>query len=195
MLPSKSSTGLPDSLEILTNTARLARANAELIERTSARQVVTACSHCAEILRGVDLEVLEGDGRVSEHVGGYGDWVAKGGRLAALDEPLENDASCGEETSLEEPPARPADAGTTRGTTPPAPAKSRKLSYKDQRELEALPERIEALEAQLAKQQAAVAQPDFYSRPHTETHTALEALATTQSELDAAYARWEELLA
>ena len=143
--------------------------------------------------------VLEGDGRVSEHVGGYGDWVARGGRLAALDGASEEDALLEASPDSEALTADVADGGTRAVTAAPrdhasAPERSRKLSYKDQRELDALPERIEALEARLAEQQAAIAEPAFYSRPHEETREVLAAMADLQAELEAAYARWEELL-
>ena len=143
--------------------------------------------------------VLEGDGRVTEHVGGYGDWVAKGGRLAALDGAMEEHALLQGGPEAEAPTTDVADGGRRTATAAPAdqapaPDKPRKLSYKDQRELDALPERIEALETQLAEQQAAVAEPAFYSRPHEETHEVLAAMADLQAELEAAYARWEELL-
>ena len=143
--------------------------------------------------------VLERDGRVSEHVGGYGDWVARGGRLAAIDSAEEKDASSKEGPAAEKPTANSGDVGSGAVTAAPAahapaPDKPRKLSYKDQRELDALPERIEALEAQLAERQATVAEPAFYSRPHEETHQVLTAMADLQAELEVAYARWEELL-
>jgi ATP-binding cassette subfamily F protein uup len=74
------------------------------------------------------------------------------------------------------------------------PAAQKKLSYKDQRELDGLPERIEVLEAQLADGQGEIAAPGFYDQPHAVTHAALEALTKLQAELEVAYARWEELL-
>ena len=128
--------------------------------------------------------VLEGNGRVSEHVGGYGDWAAKGGRLAALDTPVDKTADRD----------ATADPAPVAASEPQAEAPRRKLSYKDQRELDGLPERIEQLENQLGEQQEAISAPDFYAQPHAETNAALEALAALQAELDTAYARWEELL-
>ena len=129
--------------------------------------------------------VMEPDGRVSEHVGGYGDWVARGGKLAALDTPMDDAGA-----EQHEMPATPMQETRPEPATPPR----KKLSYNDQRELEALPERIDTLEARLAEQEAKISAPDFYSLPHTETHVALEALAELQAELEAAYLRWEELL-
>jgi ATP-binding cassette subfamily F protein uup len=82
-------------------------------------------------------------------------------------------------------------------TTKPAPAEpatpKKKLSYKDQRELEQLPLRIEQLEAQLAVLGQRMASADFYQRPAAEVSNAGVELSKLQAELDAAYARWTEL--
>ena len=123
--------------------------------------------------------VLEGDGRVSEHVGGYSNWVEKGGRLRGLEDPA---------------PVTPKQAASASEKTPaPTAAKPQKLSYKDQRELDGLPDRIEALEAQQAALEATIAEPDFYQQDHTVTSKALAQLAALQADLDSAYERWEEL--
>ncbi len=118
--------------------------------------------------------VLEGQGRISEHVGGYSDWVAKGGRLAGLDEPAREKKPA--------PSPKPA----------PRP-QSKKLSYKDQRELDALPDLIEALEQKQAELEADISAPDFYQQDHAITNATLEQLANVQAELEAAFDRWEEL--
>ncbi|MBX3726651.1 MAG: ATP-binding cassette domain-containing protein [Xanthomonadales bacterium] len=135
--------------------------------------------------------VMEGQGRVGEYVGGYSDWLRQrvaGGSSAALD-----DAGSGS--------GGPASVSAT-GSVPPgqneapasaAQARPRKLSYKDQRELEQLPARIEALEGRLAALGAAMADPAFYQRPAAQIGADQAALAATQLELDAAYARWAEL--
>ena len=71
--------------------------------------------------------------------------------------------------------------------------KSSKLSYKLKLELEQLPSKVEALELALEEQQALVNDPEFFKRPQQETQAALNQLAETESELETAYARWEEL--
>src|SRR5262249_2479471 len=81
--------------------------------------------------------VWEGDevpGRWREYEGGYEDWVAQSARAKAL-------------RTAEAPKAKD-DAPRAAPVAAPAPAKARKLSYKEQRELDALPARIEALEAE-----------------------------------------------
>jgi ATP-binding cassette subfamily F protein uup len=78
-----------------------------------------------------------------------------------------------------------------RTTAPPA-AKA-KLSYKDARELEALPPRIETLEGELARLTGAMNEPAFYQREAADVAADNAALARLQAELDAAYLRWAEL--
>ena len=68
-----------------------------------------------------------------------------------------------------------------------------KLSYNEQRELTALPERIAALEATIADLQSASEASEFYTRPHDEVAAHLAELSNAMTELDAAYARWDEL--
>jgi ATP-binding cassette subfamily F protein uup len=74
-----------------------------------------------------------------------------------------------------------------------AGGKARKLSYKDQRELESLPQRIETLENEQAELQQRTADPDFYQRPENEVAAGLERLETIAAELDDCYTRWEDL--
>ena len=69
----------------------------------------------------------------------------------------------------------------------------RKLSYKDTRELEALPARIEALETALAQLTSRMNDSGFYQQDGTAITAHNVAVARAQAELDAAYARWEEL--
>lgn len=71
--------------------------------------------------------------------------------------------------------------------------KSNKLSYKLKLELEQLPSKVEALELTLEEQQALVNDPEFFKKPQQETQVALNQLAQIESELETAFARWEEL--
>ena len=121
--------------------------------------------------------VMEGEGRVGEYVGGYSDWLRQRPQAPAS-------------PSTKSAPPAPAAAQAAAAT--PAPAK-RKLSYKDARELEQLPARIEALEARVEALTAAMNDPTFYQRGSAEIATHNATLAATQAELDAAYARWAEL--
>jgi len=124
--------------------------------------------------------VFEGEGRVQEYVGGYEDWLRQ--RRNA-------------EAAAATVAARRAGSGAsaaTIGTKEPARAQ-RKPSYKEQQELEQLPARIEALEAEQKQLQASVASPDFYKRPAAEIHEALSRLEELETLLLAAYTRWDAL--
>ena len=127
--------------------------------------------------------VFEGEGRIGEYVGGYEDWRSQRDAGAATGSP---------------------DAGATvsrvaashgRGGAPAAApsAQKRKLSFKEQRELEALPARIEALEAEQARLGAAVAAPDFYRQPAAEIHAVMTRLDALPAEIEAAMQRWDQL--
>ena len=119
--------------------------------------------------------VFEGDGRVQEYVGGYADWERQ--RRHAEPAPKRR--------------LQPAAPGVH---TPPAGATSRrKLSYREQQELDKLPEQLEQLEAEQQMLQADVADPGFYKKPAESIHQTLARLdALEQSILDC-YARWDEL--
>ncbi len=123
--------------------------------------------------------VLEEGGRVGEYVGGYSDWERQ--RATPTLAPAPAPA-----------PAVPPPAASSSVLAEP-PAAKRKLSYKDGRELEALPARIETLETRVAELTAAMADPAFFQRDSAAITADNAALAQAQADLDAAYARWEEL--
>jgi len=154
----------------------------ELLEELLASYTGTLLlvSHDREFLDNVvtGTLALEGEGRVGEYVGGYSDWVRQSApsRLRAAT------ARAARETTSSAP-ATPAAQ---------APVK-RKLAYKDARELETLPQKIEALEARIAERGAAMQEPAFYQRDARAIVAANDELAKLQHELDAAYARWQEL--
>jgi ATP-binding cassette subfamily F protein uup len=72
-------------------------------------------------------------------------------------------------------------------------AKVRRLSYKDQRELEAMPEKIQRLEAEQLQLTEAVADPNLFKRDPAEGAAALQRLQTLAAELEGAYSRWDVL--
>ena len=74
-----------------------------------------------------------------------------------------------------------------------APSAKHKLSYREQRELEALPARIEAIESEIAEIEAALGDPGIYAREPIRAKTMAERLAPAREELDAAETRWLEL--
>jgi ATP-binding cassette subfamily F protein uup len=140
---------------------------------------VLLVSHDREFVDRVvtSLLILVGDGRVEEQAGGYSDWEARGGRLR---DPV------GEQARDSASRPKPALDATSAG-------KPRKLSYKDQRELAALPDRIDALEERQASLEQTVSDPAFYQGDHTQVETVLAELASVQAELEAALERWTEL--
>ncbi|MFW6094689.1 MAG: ribosomal protection-like ABC-F family protein [Pseudomonadota bacterium] len=122
------------------------------------------------------LLVLSGDGRVEEVVGGYSDWVRYREQRAA------NAA-----------PARPVErAAAEAGAHTERPGK-RKLGYKEQRELEALPDLIESLEDALATLQAKASEPGFYRQDDAAISAAMSEMADLEARLAQAYERWESL--
>jgi ATP-binding cassette subfamily F protein uup len=119
--------------------------------------------------------VFEGEGRVNEYVGGYTDWLRQ--RRSPV------------------PSGAKASAETARSTAVPAapPAKPRKLSYKDQRELEASLGIIQRLEGEQTDLTAAIADPALFRRSPAEAAAAVQRLQAVVKELEAAFARWETL--
>ena len=86
-------------------------------------------------------------------------------------------------------PPTPPPVATPAAATPAA----RKRGYRDARELEQLPARIERLETEIAARVGAMHAPEFFQQDSAAIIAANEALAGLQAELDAAYARWDEL--
>ncbi|MCG5511409.1 ATP-binding cassette domain-containing protein [Ectothiorhodospira lacustris] len=153
--------------------------DADTLEMLESRLVefdgtVLLVSHDRDFLDNVATSVIawEGEGRFEEYVGGYGDWMRQ--RPVSRVQVAE--------------PARPVAAPKSA----PKP-KAAKLGYKEQRELEALPRQIEVLEDALAKIQTALGDPAFYQRGGDEIAAMQAALTGKEAELNAAYARWEDL--
>jgi ATP-binding cassette subfamily F protein uup len=122
------------------------------------------------------LLVFEGDGVVREFVGGYNDWV-RYRRQRESQRREQRDATA---------PAGPA-------TAPAAAPKARKLSYKDQRELAALPERLQGLEAEKGRIESELADGTLYRGSQGVLQERLQRLAAISDELESGYARWTQL--
>ena len=75
----------------------------------------------------------------------------------------------------------------------PSKEKARKLTFKEQKELDLLPKRIEELEAEQQRLQAAMADPNFYRESGKKVTEYKARLETLGKELDAVYVRWDEL--
>ncbi len=120
---------------------------------------------------------FEGQGRVFEYVGGYQDWLeqrrdtnSESGTKKEDSATLENDAS-----------------------KPKQKSNKTKLSYKLQRELDALPQKIDDLEIKIAKITERMSAADFYQQDASKITQVSGELKQLQDELDGCFARWEEL--
>lgn len=133
-------------------------------------------SHDREFLDNVVTSTLvfEGDGRIGDYVGGYADWLRQ---RAIAKAPAKTSSSRAEAAQNS-----PADAGP-----------SRKLAAKEQRELEALPARIETLEREQGELASKLADPAFYKRDPAGVAEAKSRLKALEREHALAFARWEDL--
>ena len=132
-------------------------------------------SHDRALLNNVvtSVLVLEGGGRVGEYVGGYDDWLRQRPQPTG--------------------PEKTAPVVRKLGRPKPSTPK-RRLSYKETKELEALPGKIEALEEEQARLIATLSSPEFYAKSDpADIARANARLQDLERELDEAYARWEEL--
>ena len=154
-----------ETLEVLEN---------QLTEYTGTLIVV---SHDREFLDNVvtSTVVFENDGSIQEYVGGYSDWLRQGHELAITDSPFEQEE-------------RKRIAAEQRKQN-----RTKKLSYKDQRELDLLPAEIEALEKDIKTLQAAIAAPDFYSQEQSVVQRELQKLTDQEALLESRVERWSAL--
>jgi ABC transport system ATP-binding/permease protein len=127
---------------------------------------------------------LSGDGNVEEHVGGYSDWQRY--RALHVDKPAR-------EQGAKKPSPAASTPGQTRTDTRPEAVKPKRLSYKEQRELDALPDLIETLETQQQTLHARTADPAFYRSEPDAIAATLAQLSEIEEQLAAAYARWEAM--
>jgi ABC transport system ATP-binding/permease protein len=125
--------------------------------------------------------VFEGAGRIDEYVGGYSD---------SMRQRAERSASAPVSRTAEG--ARKAEDALER-PQPAARAKSRKLSFSEQRELKSLPAVIERLEAEQTALQAALSDPALFRDRPAQARTAATRLRDVAAELEAAYERWAAL--
>jgi len=127
--------------------------------------------------------IMKGDGQVMETIGGYDDWQKQA-----------------EQTDKPASKLTKADADPQAEFASDSKAAPRKLTYKEQRVLEAqqrelaeLPQKIESLEAEQHRLSAAMASPAFYQRDSSGIAQAVQQLKDLEEELALAYKRWEEL--
>jgi len=134
---------------------------------------------------------FEGEGRVTEYVGGYEDYLRQSGsgiRDPGSTTPRMNILN--RKSSV-----RPEDDSIPAGSriSNPGSRQRKKLSFNETRELESLPMRIEALEAEHSRLQAEAASEDFYKQPAEHIRGVLARIDAIAPELDAVLVRWMEL--
>ncbi len=129
-------------------------------------------SHDREFINNVvtSVYVFDGSGKVEEFVGGYDDWQRQVVKQS-----------------------KPVQQAVTKKPEEKKPRAKTKLSYNEQRELTALPEKIAKLEAKQIALHEQITQPDFYKQGQDKIEEITKELHKTEQELEAAYNRWEEL--
>ncbi len=155
-----------ESLELL---------ESRLVEYTG---TVLLVSHDREFLNNVVTSsiVFEPSG-VHEFVGGYDDWLRQRET---------------QDTQLPDPPVRKTTRPQTK-STPDAGVARKRLSYKEQQELQALPGRIEEFERRLAELHATMADPAFFRQPGAQIAREHSCLRDLQQQLDECFERWANL--
>ena len=165
----------------------------ELLEELlqSYKGTVFLVSHDRRFLDNVVTSTIvwEGDespGQWREYEGGYEDWKMQRERAQSLRAQAAKAVK-----SKDTPPA--AKSASAEAVSAPAAAKPRKLSYKEQRELDELPKRIEALEAEQVSLATLLADANAYTRDAKGVAAAQARVALIDDELLAAMERWEVL--
>ncbi len=134
------------------------------------------------------LIVFEGQGEITEPVGGYSDWYSRGFRLK------EDPAGLKASASHKEDSADTSGIDSIDATAIPVAKKAaKKLSYKLQRELETLPIEIEEMEAAIGILKAEIGSSDFYSKDNKYVADKLAELEKKERALEGNEERWLEL--
>lgn len=137
--------------------------------------------HVAQTTLAIDAE-----GTVEEFVGGYSDWKRQLEARAAR-------AAAGDAGKLSGPdPVKAASPADPSASAPEGPA-AKKLSFKERKEWEELPGRIETLEREQATLTATLGEPGFYKAGPEEIAKVQARMTALEAELERAYARWAEL--
>jgi ATP-binding cassette subfamily F protein uup len=163
--------------------------DAETLELLEERLVefegtVLVVSHDRAFLNNVVTStIVFEDGGAREYVGGYDDWQRQRQQRIAERQAAE---------SIAKAATRKA-AGQTAATPAPSSSGPRRLSFKERKELEALPATIERFETEIQSLHQDMAQPEYYQQPGARIAEAQARLKRLENDLAAAYARWEEL--
>jgi ATP-binding cassette subfamily F protein uup len=138
---------------------------------------VLLVSHDREFLNNVvtSTMAMESEGIVKEYVGGYDDWVRQSKNTPAIQQQPEKAPAPSRQTGRKQTADRP-----------------RKLSFKEKKELEAIPKLIETLETEQQQLHDAMANPDFYKK-HADIAAVTARLKELGKQLENTYARWQIL--
>ncbi len=189
--------------------------DAETLEMLEERLVeyngtLLVVSHDREFLNNVVTSTIvftvaaDGSRQVDEYVGGYDDWLRQQqaqAKAAASSNSSNSSSSSSNSSSAVGASAAAVDSasGTKLSKTKTTPAVTtgattkRRLSFKEQKELESLPDRIAELEEQLSAEQALMADPQFYKQPGEVLAEQQAKLQQLEAKIASSYARLEEL--
>ena len=136
-------------------------------------------SHDRTFLDNTVTSILafEQDGRIRHYAGGYSDWARRGRLLASVEESGKGTPGVHDPTGENRSSARSAN----------------KLSYKLQREMNALPDAIEHLEQEIQQLQAQTLGSGFYDQAYQQKQPVLDELARLEVRLEQQVGRWVEL--
>jgi ATP-binding cassette subfamily F protein uup len=167
--------------------------DAETLEMLESRLVdytgtLLVVSHDREFLNNVVTSTIafevndNGQRVVQEYIGGYDDWLRQKQKRASGAEaaPSTSDNSA------------PTDSTASQASNVKLPG-ARRLSFKEQKELDSLPDRIAELESRISNLQEIMASPEFYKQPGAEIAKHQQELKGVEQELATAYSRWEAL--
>lgn len=161
----------------------------ELLEEilTDYQGTLLIVSHDRQFIDNTATEcyIFEGDGVLNKYVGGFFD--AKQQQANYFAQKAEQNA---EKQKKIEPKKEESAVENKAVSNKP---KSVKLSYKEQRELEQLPQLLEDLEEKITALQTEIGDPNFFQQSHDITDAKLKVLADAEAELETAFMRWEEL--
>ena len=161
----------------------------ELLEEilTDYQGTLLIVSHDRQFIDNTATEcyIFEGDGVLNKYVGGFFD--AKQQQANYFAQRAEQDAV---KQKKIEPKKEESAVENKSVSNKPKPVK---LSYKEQRELEQLPQLLEDLEEKITALQTEIGDPNFFQQSHDVTDAKLKALADAEAELETAFMRWEAL--
>ncbi|ANJ90118.1 TPA: ABC transporter ATP-binding protein [Pasteurella multocida] len=163
----------------------------ELLEEilTDYQGTLLIVSHDRQFIDNTAAEcfIFEGEGIVNEYVGGFHE---------AKQQQANYFAHKAEQAVLKQKKPASLESAvdiTKNSVSNKSQTKAIKLTYKEQRELEQLPQRLETLEAEINSLQAEIAGSEFFQQSHEYTSAKLQALAEAEQALEEAFMRWESL--